>query len=125
MYVRQDWEIEQYLADKEREKQDAIDMKKKKEFVGSSEKEIEISYKKFEEKLQQVKIVPFEEVKESMRKFEQRFERDVMESRFEEIFDEEITEEDENGTRDVMNREEFCKYRWNEGAMWPPLNSNY
>jgi hypothetical protein len=118
-YARQDWEIEQYLADKESEKQDAIDMKKKKEFVGSSEKEIEISYKKFEEKLQQVKIVPFEEVKENMRKFEQRFERDVMESRFEEIFDEEIAE-DENGTREVMNREEFRKYRWNEGAMWPP-----
>jgi hypothetical protein len=121
-YVRYNWETEQFIADKEREKQDAEEEKRRKtEFIGTSKKEEEISYKKFLEKISQVKPVTMEEMRETSRKFDERFAKDIKESRLVEIFDVEEVTGDENGTREIMNREEFREFGKNEGAMWAPI----
>jgi hypothetical protein len=98
--MKYQWEIDQYNEDKRREKEDAEEEKRKKtEFKGTSKKEEEISYKKFLEKLSQVKHVTWEEMRETSRKFDERFARDIKESRLVEIFDVEEVTGDENGTR--------------------------
>jgi hypothetical protein len=123
------WEIEQDREDEIREKQDLEEQRREKfGFVGTPEKEEEILYKKFLEKVEEeAKNSPpitLDQIKETNRKFDESLKNCINESNLDEnFFDVDVDEDtsEGNAASRTLNEEEFKEYGKHDGAMWAPV----